>query len=112
MPILSRERQVTANMLTARQFLELLRRHFPSFVQKCFYQLWPAASFLPNWHIDALCYYLDLVCKIRRLIINMPPRSLKSFICSVALPAFILGHDPTKRIICVSYGAELAAKHA
>ncbi len=33
----------------------------------------------------------------------MPPRSLKSLIASVAFPAFILGHDPTHRIICVSY---------
>jgi hypothetical protein len=30
--------------------------------------------------------------------------------CSVAFPAFVLGHDPTKRLIVVSYGAELATK--
>jgi hypothetical protein len=48
--------------------------------------------------------------KIRRLIINLPPRSLKSLITSVAFPAFVLGHDPTKRIIAVSYGSDLAIK--
>ena len=42
----------------------------------------------------------------------VPPRSLKSICASVALPAFILGHDPTKRIICVSYSDHLARKHA
>ena len=41
-----------------------------------------------------------------------PPRHLKSIIFSVALPAFLLGQDPTKRIICVSYSNELATKHA
>ena len=41
----------------------------------------------------------------------MPPRSLKSIMCSVAFPAFVLGHDPSKRVIVVSYGADLAIKH-
>ncbi len=49
---------------------------------------------------------------IKRLIINMPPRSLKSVTASVAFPAFILGHDPTRRIICVSYSGDLAKKLA
>src|SRR4029453_3232832 len=48
---------------------------------------------------------------IKRLIINVPPRSLKSIMCSVAFPAFVLGHDPTKRLIVVSYSADLAIKH-
>jgi hypothetical protein len=37
---------------------------------------------------------------------------LKSLCTSVAFPAFLLGHDPTRRIICVSYSEGLAAKHA
>ena len=41
----------------------------------------------------------------------MPPRSLKSIMCSVAFPAFVLGHDPTKRLIVASYSADLAIKH-
>jgi hypothetical protein len=46
------------------------------------------------------------------LIINMPPRSLKSIAASVAFPAFVLGHDPSRRIICVSYSGDLAKKHS
>jgi predicted phage terminase large subunit-like protein len=49
---------------------------------------------------------------MKRLIINMPPRSLKSIMASVSFPAFVLGHDPTRRIICVSYSGDLAKKHA
>jgi hypothetical protein len=47
----------------------------------------------------------------RRLIITIPPRHLKSICTSVALPAFILGHDPTRRIICVSYSQVPASVH-
>ena len=71
-------------------------------------------SFQANWHISALAYRLEQVRlgKIKRLIINMPPRSRKSIVSSVAFPAFILGHEPAKRIIAVSYAAGLAVKHA
>jgi hypothetical protein len=47
-----------------------------------------------------------------RLIINEPPRSLKSHCVSVAFVAFMLGHDPSSKIICVSYSQELSNKHA
>lgn len=92
----------------------IARRDFVSFVAICFNILMPGSRFLPNWHILALAYHLEQVRlgNIKRLIINMPPRSLKSIISSVAFPAFVLGHDPTKRLIAVSYGAELATKHA
>ncbi|GAC1426315.1 MAG: hypothetical protein NVSMB62_23790 [Acidobacteriaceae bacterium] len=46
----------------------------------------------------------------RRLIVNLPPRSLKSIMTSVAAVAWILGHDPAKEIICASYGQDLAEK--
>ena len=48
----------------------------------------------------------------RRLIVNLPPRSLKSITFSVALPAFLLGLNPRLRIICVSYSGDLAKKLA
>ena len=47
-----------------------------------------------------------------RLIINLPPRYGKSQIVSIAFVAWLLGHDPTLRIFVISYGAELADKHA
>lgn len=46
--------------------------------------------------------------EIKNLIITLPPRGLKSFIVSVVLPAFILGHDKRAQIMCVSYGRTLA----
>jgi hypothetical protein len=66
-----------------------------------------------NWHICRIAYVLEQVRlgEIKRLIITVPPRSLKSIMCSVAFPAFVLGHDPSKRLIVVSYSADLAIKH-
>src|SRR5438093_7269716 len=67
-----------------------------------------------NRHIEAIAFALMRVLRgeIKRLIITVPPRSLKSICASVAFPAFVLGHDPTRRIICVSYAEALARKHA
>ena len=90
------------------------RTDFVSFVRKSFHLLAPSATFHMNWHICAIAHCLEQVRlgNIKRLIINVPPRSLKSIMCSVAFPAFVLGHDPTKRLIVVSYSADLAIKHA
>ena len=89
------------------------RQDFVSFVRKVFHVLNPSATFHMNWHICASAHVLEQVWlgKIKRLIITVPPRSLKSIMCSVALPAWVLGHDPTKRLIVASYSAELAIKH-
>ena len=42
----------------------------------------------------------------------MPPRCLKSISGSVAFPAWLLGRDPSRRIVAVSYAEGLAEKHA
>jgi len=90
----------------------ILRLDLPAFVQKCFQTLTPGQTFIPAWHTRAISYQLERVRQgeIKRLIINMPPRSLKSITASVSFPAFVLGHDPTRRIICASYSGELAHK--
>ena len=92
----------------------LLRNDFRPFLQKTFATLSPGQTFIPTWHLNAIAWQLERVRRreIRRLIINMPPRSLKSIASSVALPAYLLGRDPSKRIICVSYSGDLAKKHS
>jgi len=98
----------------ARRLRALLRQDLYYFVQKAFSSVNPGEAFLPNWHLRAICHHLELVRRgeIRRLKIEVPPRSLKSVCASVAFPAFLLGHDPTAKIITASYSADLAAKHA
>jgi predicted phage terminase large subunit-like protein len=92
----------------------ILRNDFEIFLERCLLSLNPGAPFLPNWHIQAIAYQLDRVRRgeITRLIINLPPRYLKSLTVSVAFTAFLLGHEPRRRIFAISYGDELSAKHA
>ena len=91
-----------------------LRSDFVTYLYRCFLHLNPGALFLPNWHIHATAYQLERVRRgeITRLIINLPPRYLKSITVSVAFPAFLLGLSPSRRIITISYADELSAKHA
>jgi predicted phage terminase large subunit-like protein len=90
----------------------MYRTDFVSFVGKCFHLVRPGVQFQMNHHIEAMGYELERVrCgENRRLIINLPPRSLKSLVCSVAWPAYILGHDPSKNIVVSSYNSDLAIK--
>lgn len=92
----------------------LLRADFPSFVRKVFTTVNPGAAFVDNWHILALCQQMLAVQdgKCRRLVVNLPPRSLKSLIVSVAFPAWVLGHKPTSRIIVASYSDDLTRRLA
>ena len=92
----------------------LLREELSAFIAKVFATVSPSDIYLSNWHIDLIadhlmkCYRGD----IKRLIITMPPRSLKSICTSVSFPTWVLGNDPTARIICSSYGYELSCKFA
>ncbi len=90
------------------------RSDFCAFVEKTFQTVCPGQTFYANWHLEAIGYAIHRVAagEVKRLIVLVPPRSLKSICASVALPAWFLGNDPTCRIICVSYSADLAAKHA
>ena len=74
----------------------VIRTDFKSFVIKTFNEISGSDKFCNNWHIDAICFAIEQMIKgdNNRQIINIPPRSLKSIICSVALPAFLLGQKP------------------
>jgi predicted phage terminase large subunit-like protein len=71
-------------------------------------------EFKPNWHIEVIAAELEKCARgeTTRLVINVPPRSLKSQAASVAFPAWLLGQKPSAQIICASYGQDLANKHA
>jgi predicted phage terminase large subunit-like protein len=88
----------------------MLRSELRFFIRKAFHTILPGTPYLPNWHIDAIVHELRRISvgEVIRLIINQPPRSLKSICVSVAYIAWLLGHDPTRRIIVVSYSNELA----
>ncbi len=92
----------------------LLRQDLSSFICCSFQELSPQTAYLHNWHIDLIASKLKDVAdaKIKRLIINIPPRNLKSICASVAFPAWLLGHYPHLKVICASYASDLAVKLA
>ena len=93
---------------------KILKNDFPAFIGKTLATADPAAHFQSNWHIDLIAEHLEAARRgeITRLIINMPPRALKSQCVSIAWPAWILGHDPSARIMAASYSAALAIRHS
>jgi hypothetical protein len=82
----------------------ILRRHFDQFLHRAVMTLNPGTQYLPNWHHMAIAYQLERIRRgeVKRLIVNMPPRHLKSQTVSVAFPAYLLGLEPRHRIICIS----------
>ena len=91
-----------------------LRSDFPSFIQRSFQTVAPGAQYQHNWHIDAIAHALEEVAagRTHRLVITMPPRSLKSISASVAFPAWLLGRNPRAKVLAVSYAEALAEKLA
>lgn len=92
----------------------LLRTRLAAFTEKAFRTVDPGTRYLHNWHIDLVAEYLEACTRreITRLIINIPPRSLKSVSVSIAWPAWLLGKNPSERIIAASYSDRLALKHS
>lgn len=106
-------RRTMTNLITPeRELRAYLRQDLSCFVEKAFKTLEPSTTYAPNWHIDHLCWHLSRVAagECTRLIINVPPRSMKSITASIAFPAWLLGHDPSKRIMCVSFSDDFARK--
>jgi hypothetical protein len=101
-------------MINSDQYASILRNDFLSFMEKSFHDLNPETTYLHNWHIDIIAAALEecRLGKLTRLIINVPPRSLKSHMASISFPAWVLAQNPAAQIICASYAQDLADKLA
>jgi predicted phage terminase large subunit-like protein len=97
-----------------RLYAECTRRDLVTFTDRTLTTIAPSDTYQHNWHLNAIAYQLSRCVRgeLTRLVITVPPRSLKSVYASVAFPAWLLGNDPSKRIVCVSYSNELAGKLA
>jgi len=74
----------------------------------------PGTPFLPNWHLQLICEHLEAVKagEILRLIINQPPRTMKSISTSVMFGPWWWIHDPSMRMMFASYSGDLAVDHS
>src|SRR5580704_2939616 len=95
-------------------YADILRRDFTAFSHRAFRALNGDVPYLGNWHLEVMAAKLEEVRsgRTRRLVIDLPPRHLKSHMASIAFVAFVLGHDPSKQILCASYAQDLAEKLA
>lgn len=92
--------------------LASFRNRFGLFATKAFNIANPGQTWNPTPAFLAISQKLAEVesGRIQRLIINVPPRSGKSLLASIAFPAYVLGRDPRRRVICASYSGDFSAK--
>lgn len=87
------------------------RRDFASFAIRAF-PILEGHLIEPAWHIFVICRLLEKAYEgdVRRALVCIPPRYLKTYLITVAFTAWLLGKDPKTKIICASYGASLTEK--
>ena len=89
-------RQAERERERVRQNAEAIRercRTLSGFVREAWPVLEPAARYIHNWHVDAVCQHLEAITagQINRLLINVPPGSMKSLLVSVMWQAWEWG---------------------
>jgi hypothetical protein len=91
---------------------ELARRSLRTFVDVAWPLVEPRVPFAPNWHIDAICEHLEAVSRgeITKLLINVPPACMKSYLVSVFWPAWEWATHGGLRVFTASFGSPLAIR--
>src|ERR1700727_719915 len=93
---------------------QLCRNDLVNFVIGAFQIVSPNDTYIHSWYIELICEHL-IGCQnreIKRLIINIPPRHMKSLIVNVMYPAWLLGHNPTESILTATYSHDLLKQHS
>lgn len=92
----------------------LCRLNFGAFAQKVFGIIEPETKYEYSWHLGCISEHLEAMYRgeLTRLIINLPPRTLKSFTVARAFPAWVMGKRPQEKFISTSYGYEVTEQNA
>lgn len=92
----------------------LCEKYLPFFIHSAWKIIEPQNELEWNWHHELICEYLQLAYerKIKRLVINLPPRHLKSIIVSVLFPIWCWVKNPRIRFLFSSYSESLSTKHS
>lgn len=82
------------------------------FIKGAWHVVEPGTPYLENWHIGAICEHLTAVREghIRKLVITMPPRQMKSLSVSVFFPMWWWATDPSIRFLYASYAQSLSTR--
>ncbi len=92
---------------------EKAERSLPAFIEQAWNVIEPGTPYIDNWHIHLIGEYMHAINsgQIKRLIINIPPRHMKSIEVTVCYPVWSWIKNPEKRFIKVSYSDSLSRKH-
>lgn len=95
-------------------FRAVMRNDLASFAQRAIAEIAPGLNLEWNWHLDLVADRLTRLANgdVSRLLICVPPRSLKSLLCSVIYPAWLMGRNDAERLLCISYAQPLAEDFA
>lgn len=91
---------------------EVARRSLRFFIEKVWDVVEPDRPFVPNWHIDELCEILESVSRgeIKRVVVNIPPGTMKSLLVNVFWKAWEWASNPRLRYLSASYGSHLSVR--
>lgn len=92
----------------------VLPANLRAYCEEAWHVLEPSQPFVPNWHLDCISEHLEAVTRgeLRNLIINIPPRSGKSFMVSVFWPTWSWTLKPATQWLCASYAESLSVRDA
>jgi len=91
---------------------EKARRSLSEYIRQAWHVVEPLAQYTHGWHIDAIAEHLEAVTafEIRNLIINVPPRHMKSLSVAVFWPTWVWATKPGVQWLFASYGEHLATR--
>jgi len=91
---------------------EKYKRSLHEFTKAAWPTIEPGVPFKDNWHLQAVSEHLQAIKEgeIKRLIINVPPRHMKSISVAVALPAWTWASQPHKKFLYASYASSLSIR--
>lgn len=92
---------------------ELAERSLGEYIRQAWPTIEPTTDLIWNWHIDCIAEHLEAVTsgEITRLVINVPPRHMKSISVSVSWPTWSWIHKPGSRWIFTGHKEDLTTKH-
>lgn len=97
----------------AKDLIGLARTRFDVFAERAFRVVEPSIMFEYNWHMGCIAEHLEanFNLEIPWLLINLPPRQLKSSLVAQLYPPWIFGQEPHHQFIGAAYAASLAERN-
>ncbi len=91
---------------------ELYQRSLAEFAKASWHVLEPATKLEWGWALDAICEHLEAVSdgRIKRLLMNVPPGSMKSLLTGVIWPAWEWVKRPEIRFLSTAHKQDLAVR--